>query len=65
MPHAFASDVPGIQNQPPDRAVVPPNFGFFLDDQDFQTVRGRSDRGAHAGCAGSNDQDVALVGILG
>src|ERR1700746_3064875 len=29
IPHAFASEVPGIHSQPPDRAVVPPNFGSF------------------------------------
>src|SRR3954453_14082559 len=29
MPHAFASEVPGIHNQPPDLAVVPPNLGSF------------------------------------
>src|SRR4051812_19089618 len=29
MPHALASEVPGIHNQPPDRAVVPPNLGSF------------------------------------
>src|SRR4051812_4321170 len=29
IPHALASDVPGIHSQPPERAVVPPNFGSF------------------------------------
>src|SRR3954468_13053967 len=29
MPQAFASEVPGIHNQPPERAVVPPKRGSF------------------------------------
>jgi hypothetical protein len=29
IPNACASDVPGIQSQPPERAVVPPKRGSF------------------------------------
>src|SRR5258708_38561502 len=29
MPQARASEVPGIQSQPPERAVVPPKRGSF------------------------------------
>ena len=65
MPHALASEVPGIHNQPPDRAVVPPNFGSFSIIKNFQTMRGRGDSGAHAGCAGANYKDVAFISVLG
>ena len=48
MPHAFASEVPGIQSQPPDRAVVPPNFGSFSMTKTFSPCAAARDRSAHA-----------------